>query len=423
MDAHFAVGLLLFEIVLIGFFAILVHVNVLYRSRFGHLESTQSIWPRASKTLLTPAKWGFPLWLIYGISFNCLTRSLLYSLLQLVNLIRPNQSLGLTGDFIITCACTFVGSFAATSLYKFEDGSLAIVFSGALAISSVPTGITTLIINRDLKSTGIWVLWVVSIIVFSLLASFIVFRFITISRSVLSNYSLKKFESQIPPTPEESAQNSTKQNSSESNSSEENSTEPVPTLKELIDQGSTLEDVVKTLIETRKPKQSKKQGNLGDAIAAAVSIFFLMFLPTTFLCRIIYTTTYGDWHGNPSTEEISYLGTVLVVITQFMDLMSYAVLTIWVQGVFVISGTSLANWCWYVLIMNLPCFSVQYLANELAPFVKDEFIAELLRVPFKFAAVGFISSATYYIVCLKKAKEILSAAEPQELDSFNVETA
>lgn len=420
MDSQVSVGLLLLEIFIIGVLVLLIHVCLKYGSRFGHLESTQSIWPHASKTLLTPPKWGFVLWLVYGIGFNCLARSLFYSVLQFMNVIRANERLGLVGDLIVTCICTFVGSFAATTLYKFDGNSLSILFSVILAICVIPTGITSLIINTELNSVGTWVSWVVSITAFSLLASFIVSKFVNISRSLLYNHSLEKFEhQQVPSTYEESTQ----QGSAESNSTQEGSTESVPTLKELIDKGSTLEDVLKTLIETRKPKQTKKQGNLGDAIAAAVSIFFLMFLPTTFLCRIIYTTTYGDWHGNPSTEEISYLGTVLVVITQFMDLMSYAVLTIWVQGVFVISGTSLANWCWYVLIMNLPCFSVQYLANELAPFVKDEFIAELLRVPFKFAAVGFISSATYYIVCPKKAKEVLSAAEPQELDSFNVETA
>lgn len=421
MNLQLTVGLLLVEILIIGFFALMFHLCVKYDSRFGHLESTQYIWPHASKTLLTPPKYGFILSLVYGIGFNCLTRSLFYSVLQFMNVFRPNERLGLVGDFIVTCICTFVGSFAATTLYKFEEGSLAILFSVALAICVIPTGITSLIIDTELDSVGTWVLWVVSIAAFSLLASFIVFKFVTLSYSMLCNYSLEKFESQIPSSPEESTQESAQPEAAESDSTPEGSTKPNPTLKDLIDQGSTLEDVLKMLIETQKPRQPRKERNTCDSFSGCIVLFLILFLPTTLICGLIYAYTYGDGSGH-ETEEISYLVTVLINLTQLMDLMGYAVFTIYFQSGLVTVGASLTNWCWYVLITNLPCFLVKYLRDALSLYMTDEFLAvEILRVPFKLAAVGFIASAIYYILCLKKAKEILSAAEPQELDSFNVD--
>ena len=372
MDSQVSVGLLLLEIFIIGVLVLLIHVCLKYGSRFGHLESTQSIWPHASKTLLTPPKWGFALWLVYGIGFNCLTRSLLFSVLQILNVYRANEPLGMIGEFIMTCICTFVGSFVATALYKLNEGSHSILFSVALAICSIPTGITILIVRLGLNGTRIrtgektfmvidemdsvwnWVLGVMSVVAFSLLASFIVFKFINISRSVLYNYSLEKFEhQQTPSTYEESPQ----QGSSESKSTHEDSTKPVPSLKELIDQGSSLEDVVKTLIETRKPKQRVKQNThtAGAALGVCLCYFVFLFLSTTLMSGIIYANTYSDGSGHGYGHEIkkvSYLATVLINLTQFMDLLSYAVFVIFVQTGFVSTGASLRNWCWYALLTN-----------------------------------------------------------------------
>lgn len=404
MNPHAIIALVLLYLCIIGILVVLIHLNVVYFSRFGHLESTQSIWPNASKKLLKPSSWPFLLYLVYGIGFNSLIRSLLYSVLQFVNVMRANQSLGIVGEFIISCICTFVGSFAASTLYKLEEGSIPEFFSGALAICVVPTGMSSLIITEksrmfpgiiEVQSVEFLVIWALIIAAFSGLASFIVFRYITLSYSMLSNYSLKQFEFQ--PVPNNSHE-TTQQNSSVHNSIQQNST---------------------------KPNRSKKRSYKCRAVCLCLIAFFFFYMPPFIIRVIVDMNTYGDWTGR-KVKEMSYLTTVLVNVTQFTCLMGYAVFTIYVQSQLVAAGVSVKNWCWYVLFSNLPGFLFNFLIDtdeqeQEYKYENEVLLVEMIRVPFKLAAVGFIASAIYYIVCLKRARKILIAAEPQELDAFVVD--
>lgn len=126
-----------------------------------------------------------------------------------------------------------------------------------------------------------------------------------------------------------------------------------------------------------------------------------------------------DWAGN-------YFYSLLLNFVQTVEFFGYGVVTICIQNSVVVSKR---NFGWYVLMTNFFCFITEYLKDVIV-FKRmgfkyaecSEFLGvEVLRVPFKLAAVELIFAAAYWFTCLKKAKSILKSAEPHALDTFEVE--
>lgn len=438
MELYNVIGLVLVELVFIGVLICLMYIRIRYSSRFGHIESVQRVWPDASQEILAPHSCKFLLWLIYGVGFNCLARSVLYTALQLFGVLNIHIDLGFMAEYVISCISTFVGSFIATALYKFEGGSLVITFAVILALFFLPTGLLKLILESENTSTGAWVLWPVSIVCLSLSASFVVFKYVTLPPHILSRYSLEEFKSQSssigdfvqPETsePETSEQGSNARGSALEDA-QQDSTQESPTLPELIERGFTLNDVLVNYSKSKKSKKDKRKGkhhSFADSIGVSIFLSLIALLPTLVLAGKVESYAYQDWENDYfGRKEYLYFHTLLLVITQLVSVVGYGYVNLNMQCSLIASKTSVTNWGWYVLFVNFFCFIIEYLKDTCSKIdhvgrtSQSEFIAnELLRVSFKLAAVGFIFTGAYYIVCLRKARKILSSIEPHELEEL-----
>lgn len=454
MELYNIIGLVLVELVFIGVLICMMYMSLRYGSRFGHIESVQRVWPDASQEILAPHSCKFLLWLIYGVGFNCLARSVLYTALQLFGVLNIHIDLGFMAEYVISCISTFVGSFIATALYKFEGGSLVITFAVILALCILPTGLLKLILESENTSAGAWVLWPVSIVCLSLSVSFVVFKYITLPTHILSRYSLEEFKSQSssmgdfvqpetnesetsesetsePETsePETREQGSNAQGPAPKDSEQQDSTQETPTLPELIERGYTLNDVLVNYSKSKKSTKDKKKGKhhpFSESIGMGIFLSLIALLPTFIFSGIVESYAYQDWENDYfGRKEYLYFHTLLLVITQLVSVVCYGYVNLNMQCSILASKTSVTNWGWYVLFVNFFCFIFEYLKDTLTKIdhagrtTQSEFIAnELLRVPFKFAAVGLIFTGAYYIVCLRKARKILSSIEPHELEEL-----
>lgn len=414
MNVKIIIALILLEIAVIALLIYLIYLNVNKFSRLGHDESALSVWPEASKQFLKPHELNFPLWLIYGIGFNCLTRGFSYSALQCLGLLRINESLESVGQVAVSCTSTFVGSFVATMLYKFEKGSRFILFAEVLAIFSIPSGLIERFLEdfdtetggfkSENTAEGLFELF--GILVFSVVASFAVVGFIAISPYIPSNYSLERFKLQpVPPAPDYA---------NEEEHVQEDETQ----------ENSNPFDDTQHFLHSQSFTKSKKLHSPNTRKVLVIGVFVLIFLPIVAWSGFVQSGIYSyNWGIDRVT---AYLYTLLVNITQLMVYFGYGIVAIYIQSQLVALKVSVRNWAWFLLLSTLVCFSCVFLKDIISRKIVDvelegngRFVAvELLRVPFKIAAVGFVFTLAYYAVCLKKAKSILSAVDSHELSEL-----
>lgn len=411
MNVQAIIGIALVTVAINGLIALFIHLIVRFNSRLGSIESVKTVWPDASKQFLEPHACKLVLWIIYGIGFNCLVRSFTYSVLQILGVLTAENSLKFTGEYFVSCICTFSGSFIGSTLYKIEEGSLPIVYSLALAIIFIPIGLLMPIFDREDASIGTWVLWPVSIVALSLAASFIVFKLIVIPAYILSSYSLGRFEwTRVPSTPGDSNQDGHAQ---------EDSIQENQIVRALIQRVNTLQG----LLDERTVPYSQKPIVKGDEICQRMSIFFLIFvliyLPTSTGTGWIEAAVESDFKS-----QSSYLRTCLDNLAQLMDFFGYGIVIISIQSQLVSLKVSVNNWGWYVIFSNFLCFLYEYLIDSIMDNheyhrMGNMFIAtEILWVPFKYAAVGFIFTAAYYMACIRRARTLLNFTESHELEDL-----
>lgn len=411
MNVQAIIGIALVTVAIDGLIALVIHLIVRFNSRLGSIESVKTVWPDASKQFLEPHACKLVLWLIYGIGFNCLVRSFTYSLLQILGVLTAENSLKFTGEYFVSCICTFSGSFIGSTLYKIEEGSHPIVYSLALVILFLPIGLLMPMFDREDASIGTWVLWPVSIAALSLVASFIVFKFIVIPAYILSSYSLGRFEwTRVPATPGDS---------NHGEYTQEGSTQENQTLQGLIQRISTLQGLLDERAVPYSQTPMVKRNKLCERMCLLLLIFVFIYLPTSTGAGWIEAAVESDFKS-----QSPYLSNCLDNLAQLMDFFGYGIVIIFIQSQLVSQRVSVNNWGWYVVFSNLLCFLYEYLIDSIMDNheyhrMGNMFIAtEVLWVPFKYAAVGFIFTAAYYMACIRRARTLLNFTESHELEDL-----
>ena len=362
---------------------------------------------KIDKEMREPHRFRFVLWLIYGIGFNCLIRSFSYSVLQLIGILKLHVPLGFVGEYVVTCICSFGGSFLATAFYKSEGSSLAAPYSAVLSISILPVGLVKLIVANKQTSVGDWVLWSVSIVALSLISSLVVFKFVTFPANMLETCRLDGYESLHIPS---SADNVEDDRHPEGGSSDE---QPTPTLQDLTDQGYTVEDVIQEYGQNKKSTKSDR----ADAEAAAEKCG-LLIVGYMFFVGVLASSGGIESNVFSYNGSAEYLNNLILNITQLVVLLFCGFLCSCFK-------TFSKNYGWTVLIINIPLFIGYYVRDMILNGgikTNTEFLSvEILWVPLKLAAIEFLWAYAFLFAGLRRAKSILSSVEPHELDSFEGE--
>lgn len=377
------IGLYLLVLAIIAITILFIWAIVRTRSRLEDARKVQNFWCKASEQLAAPHRCWFILCLIYGIGFNCIVRSFLYSMLQILTVLKINDSLGFFGEYMVSCVCTITSSFVVTAMYKIEGGSFSILYSVILALSVLPTGLLMLIDNYNEISVATWVIWPISIVLLSLLSSLAVFKFAKFMPLKLNDDSIEY--------------------------SNVNSEVADPELRESEPEQDT----------RAKGSQAQQERN------KATKQVFLVIL--VFFGYMFEVSVSGHVQRILEEEpERTYSSTLLTNLSQFMAFLACGTLIIFLQSQAVMSKLSLRNWGWLLLPVCFICYAFEYVGSTLykiAQFSSDkevyEFVSiEVFRTPFNYAAVGFICSAVYFIVCLKTARRMLTSVQASELASF-----
>lgn len=382
------IGLYFLVLVVISITISFIWIIVRTRSRLDEVKKVENFWIKASEQLSSPHKWWFVLCLIYGIGFNCIIRSFLYSVLQVFGILRIDESLGFLGEYVISCICTIISSFVVTAMYKIEGGTFTVVYSAVVAISVLPTGLLKLIDNYNEVSVATWVVWPISIAMLSLVSSLVVFKF--------ANFAPLRLKD---------------------SSTEHNSVDPGVGEPGLTEPGSN---------EQASQPDGYQAQRERDKATKQVALIFVVFFG--YMC-VVSMSSYVQRNLDSDETKHLYSSTLLINLAQLMELIACGALIIFIQSQAIFFKLSLRNWGWFPLPVCFVCYAFEYVGATLYKMMQLssdkevlEFISiEIFRTPFKYAAVGFICSASYFIVCLKIAKKMLSSIEASELGSFEPE--
>lgn len=427
MEPPVILFLALIELTIIGNLVKFLHLCVQRGKEILQFKRVQRNWVGIDQRIRIPHRFRLVLWVIYGVGFNCIIRSFLYSVLQIVGVLQLRIPLGFTEEYIITCICSFSGSFLATVFYKSEGSSHAVPYSVALAISILPTGLLKLIIDNMQTSVGDWILWPVSIVALSLIASLVVFKFVTFLNNMLERCRLDEYIPLfIPPSAYYAEENEHPEVASsehpEGGSSDE---QPTCTLQDLTEQGASAKDTAQdaTPEDDQNQRSTKSDGdNLKfpdpRPTVKRISIFFVMYLAVSWGIELnVYS-----YHGSGEYLNILILDTTQLTVLFFCG--SCCPILCRLVGPFP------KNYAWSVIFTCIPFYVGYFIRDVIAMygFKHDDsmtntefFCVEVLRVPFELAAVGFLFVYVYLFVFLNDAKNMLSSIKPNVLDSFGEE--
>lgn len=335
----------------------LIAVNVLYinyivrfRSGLNDTEILRRFWTKAGQTVLAPSRFPFVLSLIHGLGLNCLTRSILTGVLHLLDTFGPGESLSLSGEYVVSCASTVAGAFMGSAMYKFDIGDKFIVHALVQGIMSLPSGLLKLIFVRHEISSSTWAFWAVSVFVLSVLASFLVQRVFPFRSSA----------------------------------------------------GSTRDPFERPPQEVQDKRSTFKFVLYG-------TVMFLLFSLQVLVRKVIRYYVFSREYNT------QYLATVLLNFAGLLPLISFSAVVIDGQSQSVILKNPVMGWRSAIPILSFVFFNIQLTLSifftkwkkagvqPLVEFLTVEYVRDL----FVYIAVGFVSIASYFAVCIRAAKKAL----------------
>lgn len=340
----------IFTLSLIAANVLYINYIVRFRSGLNDTEILRRFWSKADQTVLAPARFPFVLSIIHGMGLNCLTRSILTGVLHLLDTFGPGEKLTLSGEYVVSCASTAAGVLTGSAMYKFDGGDKFIIHAIIQSILLLPSGLLKLIFDRDEISGTTWAFWTVSLLVLAGLASVFVQR-------------MFPFRS--------------------------------PT-------GSTRDPFERPAQEVQDKKQSFK-------VFVYALVLVVVFSLQVLIRRVIRYYVFSREYTN------QYLATVLLNFAGLLPLISSSTIVIDCQSQSVMLRRPVMGWRSVIPLLSFILFNVQFVCSvvfgkwnktEVDSIIKF-LTVEYLRDLYVYIAVGFVSIASYFAVCIRAAKKAL----------------
>lgn len=340
-------------LLLISAHLILFNYLLKFRSLLDNADALNNYWDKVRFHAMVPHRAAIVLCIITGTGVCNISRSFLATLLQFGDLLSVDEDLSYTGEYIVSCIATFVGSAAGASLYTIERGRKLKLFLVLQTLIVLLTDLVKLFGDTNV-SVFAWILWITSFVSISVAS----ISYVQKNSGVFDQFLL-------PPA----------------------------------------DDAILEEIQSMMPKQKNKRvfcREFGVALLAIVIYVVINFIHVLILNFV-------------SRDQFAHyrLATLLTNLTELLPLLGCGLLVVFTINEYINKRIPLHLWVWVIFGIVNCCVIYQNMFEAAQRHLKknetamEVIFSQLLRNYFTYYTFGLFCGTIYLGICLKRVEKAL----------------